>query len=88
MRRFDPSQSLLAGMDQTVLRAQLARMQQDYLDIVSGRKVESASYNQGEGGKAVTFNKASLPQLQQAIRLLQTQLGIIDRPRRAMGVRF
>ena len=52
MARFDPSLSILAGMDTSVLRQQLSLMQQDYLDLSSGRKVESASYAQGDGRRA------------------------------------
>lgn len=86
--RYDPSRSLLAGMDQTVLRQRLTQMQQDYLDLSSGRKVQTASYTQGDGGKSVTYNMASIGQLTMAIRQLQAQLGIVDTPRRAIGVRF
>lgn len=86
--RFDPSTSLLAGMDQTVLRQQLQRMQQDYLDLSAGRKMVSASYTQGDGGKNVTYDRTTIGQLAMAIRQLQAQLGIIDTPRRAIGVRF
>lgn len=88
MARYDPSQSLLAGMDTTVLRQQLAQMQQDYLDLSSGRKVESASYAQGDGAKSVKYTTATIGQLAMAIRQLQAQLGIIVSPRRAIGVRF
>lgn len=88
MPRFDPSTSILAGMDTGVLMAQLAEMQQAYIDLSTGAKGESYSYTQGDGAKAVTYTRANLAYLTQAIRLLQAQLGIIDRPRRAMGVRF
>ncbi len=86
--RFNPQTSLLAGMDISVLQSRLAQMQQDYLDLMSGTKVVSASYTQGEGGKSVTYDRTNIAQLSTAIRQLQAQLGIIDRPRRAIGVRF
>lgn len=88
MRRFDPSSSLLAGMDTTVLNARLTQMQNDYLDISAGRKVVSASYTQGDGGKNVTYDRTTLPQLAMAIRLLQQQLGIISQGRHALSVGF
>ncbi|WP_174296526.1 gpW family head-tail joining protein [Sphingomonas bacterium] len=88
MPRFDPSRSLLAGMDTSLLQARLAQMQQDYLDLSSGRKVNTASYAQGDGSKSVTYSMASIGQLAMVIRQLQAQLGIIDRPRSAIGVRF
>lgn len=86
--RYDPSRSLLAGMDTTVLQQRLTQMQQDYLDISSGRKVRSAAYTQGDGSKTVTYTEATIGQLAMAIRQLQAQLGIISSPRRAIGVRF
>jgi hypothetical protein len=86
--RFDRNTSLLAGMDDSVLRARLAQMQQDYLDLSSGRKTVSGAYAQGDGSKSVTYDRTNIAQLIQAIRQLQAQLGLIDNPRRAIGVRF
>lgn len=86
--RYDPRSSLFAGMDTTELRTRLQAMQRDYLDLVSGRKLQSASYAQGDGSKAVTYTKAELPDLSQAIRALQAQLGDIGAPRRALKLRF
>ena len=86
--RFNPQTSLLAGMDTSILQSRLTQMQQDYLDLMSGAKMISASYTQGEGGKSVTYDRTNIAQLSAAIRQLQAQLGIIDRPRRAIGVRF
>lgn len=85
---YDPSTSILAGMDTSHLQEELARLQQAYLDISSGRLGESYSYTQGNGAKATTFNKANLGDLIVAIRLLQSQLGIVEQPRRGIGVRF
>lgn len=88
MRRFDPSRSLLAGMDTADLEQRLRQMQQDYLDLSAGRKPMSASYAQGDGSKSVSYTQATIGQLAMAIRQLQAQLGIINRPRSAIGVRF
>ena len=88
MRRFDPSRSLLAGMDTSVLQARLTQMQADYLDLMSGRKAVTAAYAQGDGSKSVTYTMASIDKLTAAIRLLQAQLGIISQPRRALSVSF
>jgi hypothetical protein len=86
--RYDPSRSLLAGMDTTVLRQNLAQMQQDYLDLSAGRKVQTATYTQGDGAKSVAYTAATIGQLAMAIRQLQAQLGIACSPRSAIGVRF
>lgn len=86
--RFDPATSILAGMDTTVLQANLNKLQQIYLDLSSGNKGESFSYTQGDGAKSVTYSKANLGDLTQAIRLLQAQLGIIPHARRAIHPSF
>lgn len=88
MGRYDPSRSLLAGMDTSVLQQRLQQMQADYLDVASGRKLESASYAQGDGSKSVTYTRANLGQLAMAIRQLQAQLGIVPTPRQGIGFRF
>ena len=88
MGRYDPSRSLLAGMDDTVLRDRLRQMQQDYLDLSSGRKAQSGSYAQGDGSKSVSYTVATIGQLAMAIRQLQAQLGIIPSPRGALRPMF
>lgn len=87
-RRYDPSRSIFAGMDDSVLRARLTQMQNDLLDLQSGRKVQSAAYTQGDGSKTVSYTRATITDLTMAIRQLQTQLGIISSPRRALSVGF
>lgn len=86
--RFDPSRSILAGMDLGVLQARLNQMQGDYLDLMSGRKAVSANYAQDDGAKSVTYTTANIGELSQAILLLQAQLGIVTRPRAPFRVRF
>lgn len=86
--RFDPDHSILAGMATEDLQAQLAALQKAYLDLSSGAKAVSVSYDQGGGAKTVSFTEAELPNLVQAIRLVQAQLGLVTHPRRALGVRF
>lgn len=88
MARYDPSRSLLAGMDDALLRQQLKQMQQDYLDLSSGRKVQSGTYTQGDGSKSVTYTMTTIGQLTIAIRQLQAQLGIVSAPRYAFRPRF
>jgi hypothetical protein len=85
---FDPSTSILAGMDTGALQAQLATMQQAYLDLFTGAKGESYSYTQGDGAKSVTYTRANIADLARAIRLVQAQLGTIPHARRALKVRF
>lgn len=85
---FDPSQSILAGRSTDQLQADLAALQQAYIDLSSGRKGENFSYTQGDGAKSVTYTRANISDLVQAIRLIQAQLGVVPRGRSAIGVRF
>lgn len=85
---FNQNRSLLAGVQTSALQKMLASAQQAYADLMTGAKGESYSYTQGDGSKSVTYTKANLPDLAAFIQSLQAQLGIVHRPRRAMGVRF
>lgn len=66
--------SILDGVDVTALRARLAAMQQAYLDLTSGNKVQVASYTQGDGAKQITYTQANIADLTQAILAVQTQI--------------
>lgn len=88
MRRFDPSMSLLAGMDTVALQAALASAQQAYLALATGGQGESYSYTQGDGTRSVTYTRANLAQLAAAIQLMQVQLGLVCAPRRANRMTF
>lgn len=69
-----PRTSILDGIDVNVLNLRLAQMQQDYLDLLSGRKAESASYAQSDGSRAITYTKANIADLTAAILTVQTQI--------------
>ena len=66
--------SILDGIDPAALQARLAAMQQAYLDLVSGGRVQVASYSQGDGGKSVTYTMANIGDLTASILALQTQI--------------
>lgn len=85
---FDPSDTILSGMSTAQLQAALASAQQAYTDLVTGNKVASATYAQGDGTKSVSYTKAELPNLTAFIRLLQAQLGLVARPRRPVSFNF
>jgi hypothetical protein len=87
-QRFNPATSLLAGRPDVALREDLATAQQALLDLQSGNKVVSVSYAQGSGNRSVTYGPTDLPALQNLIRTLQMQLGIISRGRRPIRVVF
>jgi len=86
--QFNPRGGLLAGMQTSALQAALKAAQQAYIDLSTGAKGESYAYTQGDGSKSVTYTKADLPALSALIQSLQSQLGIVARPRRAIGLRF
>lgn len=85
---FDPTQSILAGRDTAVMQADLARLQQAYIDVSAGGKIVTVSYTQGDGAKTVSYSQANLADLVAAIQLLQQQLGIVDRPRKPIRFVF
>jgi hypothetical protein len=85
---FDPSTSILAGMDTATLQAQLAALQTVYIQLAAGKTVASAAYAQGDGNRAVTYRNTDTALVQSMIRQIQAQLGLIDQPRRSAGVSF
>lgn len=87
-RTFNPATSLLAGRSNAALQADLAVAQQAYIDLQGGAKVVSVSYAQGSGSRSVTYTQASIADVQNLIRSLQSQLGIIQRARRPIRVVF
>jgi hypothetical protein len=66
--------SILDGVSVVALQTRLASMQQAYLDLTSGAKVEVASYAQGDGSKSVTYSRANIAALTQAILTVQSQI--------------
>lgn len=86
--RFDPSQTILAGMTTAQLQAALAAAQQAYGNLMMGQKIVQVAYTQGDGNKSVTYNQADAASLMAFIQLLQAQLGIVPRPRQPMRPLF
>lgn len=66
--------SILDGIDVTSLQQRLAAMQQAYLDLVTGGKVEVASYAQADGSRTVSYTKANLADLAAAIITVQSAI--------------
>lgn len=73
-------------LPQATLQANLAAAQSALQQLVTGGKVASVTYSQGEGTRTVSYTRAQLGDLQAYIEGLQTQLGY--RARRALGMRF
>jgi len=66
--------SILDGIDISTLQLRLKNMQEAYLDLTTGGKLEVASYGQGDGSKSVTYTRANIAALTQAIISVQTQI--------------
>ena len=88
METWNTSTSILAGRSTAQLQADLAQLQQAYIDLSSGAKGETYSYTQGDGAKSVTYTRANIAQLVAAIREIQAQLGIIPRARRPIRLLY
>lgn len=86
---FNPNSSLLAGaMTRDQLQSALTSAQQAYLELSSGAKGVAFSYTQGDGTRSVSYQQTDIGQLTALIQLLQAQLGIVKRPRRALRFRY
>ncbi|EOV4146706.1 gpW family head-tail joining protein [Yersinia enterocolitica] len=86
---FNANTSLLAGaMSRAQLEEALNRAQQAYIELSSGVKGVSFSYAQGDGTRSVTYQQTDIGTLMGLIQLLQAQLGIVKRPRRAIRFRY
>ena len=81
---FDPSTSIFAGMSTDVLQTTLNNAQTAYANLMMGSKGEVFSYTQGDGAKSVTYTRTNAGQLMMLIKQLQSCLGTIPTPRRAI----
>lgn len=79
---------ILSGMSPSDLRAQLAALQAAYIELSSGKQVVTASYQQGDGAKSVTYRQTDITTLTALIRQVQAALGIIKAPRRSFRFRW
>jgi hypothetical protein len=70
--------SILDGISLPVLQARLSAMQLAYLDLTTGGKLESAAYTQGDGSHSVTYTKANIADLTQAIIGVQKQIDLLN----------
>jgi len=86
--RYNPRYSIFAGMPNDQLQCALNAAQAAYVELLSGSKVVTASYTQGNGVKSVTYTAAEIGNVVALIEQLQAQLGIIRRPRRPITVGY
>jgi hypothetical protein len=76
------------GMSTADMRSRLAALQAAYFDLSSGSKIVTATYNQGDGTKSVTYQQSDITQIMRSIQLLQKALGIIPHYHRARRIVF
>ncbi|TCG02764.1 hypothetical protein BZM27_53425 [Paraburkholderia steynii] len=76
------------GMSTTDMQSRLAALQAAYFDLSSGSKIVTATYNQGDGTKSVTYQQSDITHIRKAIEMLQKALGIICHYPRARRVLF
>lgn len=77
--RFNVNNTVVAGMSQEAMQTALTNAQTAYVQLISGVKVASVSYD----GKSVSYRLDDISQLAAFIGLLQRALGI-NRGRRAI----
>ncbi|VVE12758.1 phage head-tail adapter protein [Pandoraea capi] len=76
------------GMGTFDMQSRLAALQAAYFDLSSGSKIVTATYNQGDGTKSVTYQQSDLAQIMRSIQMLQKALGIIPNFHRARRILF
>ena len=85
---FNPSTSLLAGVDTATLQGWLSDAQAALAKFSTGAQEVTIIVTGGGQHREVTFAKPDMGSLSNWIRMLQAQLGLITRPRSAISVRF
>lgn len=76
------------GMSTADMQSRLAALQAAYFDLSAGAKIVTATYNQGDGTKSVTYHVTDITQVMKSILMLQKALGIICHYPRARRVLF
>lgn len=85
---FNPNTSLLAGVDTVTLQGWLSDAQAALAKLSTGTQEVTIIVTGGGQHREVTYARPDMGALSNWIRMLQAQLGIITRPRRAIGVSF
>ncbi|WP_415457083.1 gpW family head-tail joining protein [Acetobacter sp.] len=84
---FPVPRGTYAGMTEAQVTQARNAAQQALLSLLNGTRPMSAGYNQGDGGRNVSFAGASEAQLRNNLRELNTLLGV-STSRRAMRIRY
>ncbi|MFM0306266.1 gpW family head-tail joining protein [Paraburkholderia sp. RL17-383-BIF-A] len=76
------------GMSNVDMQSRLTALQAAYFDLSMGAKIVTATYNQGDGTKSVTYQQTDKMDIYKSILMLQKALGIICHYPRARRVFF
>lgn len=76
------------GMSNADMQSRLAALQAAYFDLSAGAKIVTATYNQGDGTKSVTYQQTDKMDIYRSILMLQKALGLISHYPRARRVLF
>lgn len=74
---YDPLSSDLASVPLVTLQTWLFAAQQALQSLMTGTKVESVSYSQGDGAKSVSYTRADINQLRAWIAKLNAQINTL-----------
>jgi hypothetical protein len=87
---YDITQTVLAGVDNATLQGWLTDAQAALGKLMSGQQVVTVIVTGGGQHREVTYrnDRNQVALLNQWIRMLQAQLGIICAPRRPINVTF
>jgi hypothetical protein len=90
MSCFDRNTSILAGVDDDMLRTWLSQAQAARMELSTGSRAVTVEVTGGGQHRSVTYrnDQNGLAMLDDWIRLLQAQLGIIRSPRRRATIGY
>lgn len=70
------TRGVFAGMDDSVIRANLSAAQLALIELQSGKSVVSMSYTQGDGAKSISRKVTSVAECTALIAQMQAALGM------------
>lgn len=85
---FNPADSIIGGMSQATLAANLAAAQAALAQFMIGGKAVTVSISQGDGSRTVSYQVTDQGKLTAWIRLLQAGLGLNPMGRRPVRFNF
>lgn len=66
------------GVDLPTLQSLLSQYRTAYMEVQTGRRVEVASYTQGDGAKNVSYSKTNAQELRMEIIAIQRAIDLLS----------